>query len=84
MSDSALDRRNFLRRAALAASTLGGAALDVMQVEPLPPDSPLWDAPRTILTPHNAGGRPLHTKEFVTDNLRRLLAGEPLRNSVTR
>ena len=70
--------------AALQAGTLGGAALDVMQVEPLPPDSPLWDAPRTILTPHNAGGRPLHTKEFVTDNLRRLLAGEPLRNSVTR
>lgn len=70
--------------AALEAGTLGGAALDVFQTEPLPADSPLWDAPRAILTPHNAGGRPLHTKEFITDNLQRLLAGETLRNLVTR
>lgn len=70
--------------AALRAGALGGAALDVMQTEPLPADSPLWDAPRTILTPHNAGGRPLHTKEFIGDNLRRLLAGESLRNPATR
>lgn len=70
--------------AALRADALGGAALDVMQTEPLPADSPLWDAPRTILTPHNAGGRPLHTKEFIGDNLRRLLAGESLRNPATR
>lgn len=70
--------------AALRAGTLGGAALDVMKTEPLPADSPLWDAPHTILTPHNAGGRPLHTKEFVTDNLHRLLAGEKLRNLAPR
>lgn len=70
--------------AALEAGTLGGAALDVMQTEPLPADSPLWDAPHTILTPHNAGGRPLHTKEFITDNLQRLLAGEQLRNLAPR
>lgn len=70
--------------AALRADALGGAALDVMQTEPLPADSPLWDAPRTILTPHNAGGRPLHTKEFIGDNLRRLLAGDSLRNPATR
>ena len=70
--------------AALQAGTLGGAALDVFETEPLPADSPLWDAPRAILTPHNAGGRPLHTKEFITDNLQRLLAGETLRNLAPR
>lgn len=70
--------------AALEAGTLGGAALDVFETEPLPADSPLWDAPRAILTPHNAGGRPLHTKEFITDNLQRLLAGETLRNLAAR
>ena len=56
----------------------------MFETEPLPADSPLWDAPRAILTPHNAGGRPLHTKEFITDNLQRLLAGETLRNLAPR
>ena len=70
--------------AALVQGSLGGAALDVMQTEPLAPESPLWEAPRLILTPHNAGGRPLHTKEFISDNLRRLLAGETLRNRAPR
>lgn len=35
--------------------TLGGAALDVTEPEPLPPEHPLWDAPRCIITPHSAG-----------------------------
>ena len=69
---------------ALHQGTLGGAGLDVMKTEPLPSDSPLWDAPRAILTPHNAGGRPLHTKEFISDNLTRLLAGDPLRTLAPR
>ena len=69
---------------ALHAGTLGGAGLDVMKTEPLPPESPLWDAPHVILTPHNAGGRPLHTKEFITDNLHRLLTGQSLRNLAAR
>lgn len=69
---------------ALQKGTLGGAGLDVFQTEPLPSDSPLWDAPHVIITPHNAGGRPLHTKEFITDNLQRLLTGQPLRNLAPR
>ncbi|MEK8225229.1 NAD(P)-dependent oxidoreductase [Oerskovia sp. M15] len=40
--------------AALRDGRLGGAALDVTATEPLPDDSPLWDAPNTILTPHVA------------------------------
>jgi phosphoglycerate dehydrogenase-like enzyme len=38
--------------AALSAGTIAGAALDVYDVEPLPVDSPLRSAPRTVLTPH--------------------------------
>lgn len=64
--------------AALEADRLGGAALDVFAVEPLPPDSPLWDAPRTILTPHVAGGRPLGVEAAVRANIAHFLAGEPL------
>ena len=81
-------RGNAIDEGALASAlhqgTLGGAGLDVFQTEPLPSDSPLWDAPHVIITPHNAGGRPLHTKEFITDNLRRLLTGQPLRNLAPR
>ena len=40
---------------ALHSGHLGGAALDVTQVEPLPPQDPLRRAPRLILTPHAAG-----------------------------
>lgn len=39
--------------AALRAGNLGGAGLDVYEIEPLPKDHPLWDAPNTMLTPHS-------------------------------
>ena len=64
--------------AALTAGTIGGAGLDVFETEPLPADSPLWDAPNTILTPHVAGGRPLGVEAAVRANVAHLLAGEPL------
>jgi len=42
---------------ALESGQLGGAYLDVMEPEPLPPSHPLWDAPNCFITPHTAGGR---------------------------
>jgi phosphoglycerate dehydrogenase-like enzyme len=60
--------------AALRAGTLAGAALDVTETEPLPADSPLWDAPGLILTPHVAGGRPQGAAAFVTAQVRTWLA----------
>ena len=66
---------------------LWGAALDVTEPEPLPTDSPLWDIPNLIITPHVAGGMRLELTrrvciQMAQDNLRRYLAGEPLKNRV--
>ncbi|GEO33175.1 phosphoglycerate dehydrogenase [Cellulomonas aerilata] len=70
--------------AALSAGTIAGAALDVTAVEPLPADSPLWDAPNLVLTPHAAGGRPVGADELVAHNVAALVAGQPLHNVVER
>lgn len=66
---------------------LWGAALDVTEPEPLPGDSPLWDIPNLLITPHVAGGMRLEITRgtcvrMAQDNLRRYLAGEPLKNRV--
>jgi phosphoglycerate dehydrogenase-like enzyme len=70
---------------ALADGRLAGAALDVFAREPLPADSPLWTLPNVILSPHTAA-LSVHENERIAelfcDNLRRYLAGEPLRNRV--
>lgn len=70
--------------AALRAGRLGGAALDVFETEPLETDSPLWDEPDVIITPHGAGGRPLGADELIAQNVRALLDGSPMRNLVER
>ncbi|MCZ6680026.1 MAG: D-2-hydroxyacid dehydrogenase [Candidatus Poribacteria bacterium] len=73
--------------AALKNGEIAGAGLDVTEVEPTPPDSPLWDAPNLIITPHRAGAsqhRPRKTFEFFCENLRRYLSGEELRNIVDK
>jgi phosphoglycerate dehydrogenase-like enzyme len=65
----------------------GGAALDVFAREPLPADSPLWKAENVIITPHEAGFHEAIWDEhyaIFSDNLRRLLAGETLRNLVDK
>jgi phosphoglycerate dehydrogenase-like enzyme len=71
----------------LHSGGIAGAALDVVEAEPLAMDSPLWDAPNLILTPHRAGAsqhRPRKTFEFFRDNLGRYLRGEPLANVVDK
>ena len=66
---------------ALRSKSFGGAALDVTTEEPLAVDSPLWEMPNILITPHIAG---LTEKmwerhyEHYTRNLRRFLAGETL------
>lgn len=69
---------------ALAAGTLGGAALDVVDPEPYPADGPLWDAPNCIVVPHMAGGVALGSNELINDNIDRLGSGRRLRNAVPR
>jgi phosphoglycerate dehydrogenase-like enzyme len=72
---------------ALRSGRIAGAALDVFEQEPLPPDHPLWDAPNVLLTPHVAGYGPYlddRRREIVVDNARRFVAGEPLRNVVDK
>jgi phosphoglycerate dehydrogenase-like enzyme len=70
---------------ALHGGDLAGAALDVFPEEPLPAGHPLWTAPNVILTPHTSGFRQGHWDEVIdvfADNLRRYLAGQPLRFEV--
>jgi phosphoglycerate dehydrogenase-like enzyme len=72
---------------ALRDGTIAGAGLDVYEIEPLPPDHPLWTAPNTLLTPHVAGHGP-HLDErrlaLTIENARRFAAGQPLVNVVDK
>jgi phosphoglycerate dehydrogenase-like enzyme len=67
--------------AALTEGTIGGAALDVTDPEPLPDGHPLWDLDRCIVTPHTADTTemivPLLARR-IRDNVARFAAGEPL------
>lgn len=65
-------------REALEAGTLGGAALDVTDPEPLPADDPLWDAPRLVITSHAAGGRPVGADERIARNLQAFVDGSEI------
>jgi len=69
--------------AALRTGKLAGAALDVVAKEPLAPDSPLWDMPNVLISPHSASTALSENgkiTDLFCDNLRRFLDGRPLRN----
>jgi phosphoglycerate dehydrogenase-like enzyme len=69
--------------AALEAGEIAGAGLDVYEVEPLPPEHPLWRRENVILTPHVAGYSPRTAERHLAvllENIRRFVAGEPLQN----
>lgn len=68
---------------ALQRGELAGAYLDVYATEPLPLDSPLWDMPNVVMSPHNASsaqGNDGRGMQIFIDNACRLLRGDPLRN----
>lgn len=71
---------------ALKAGTIAGAMLDVFEQEPLPQNSPLWDMPNVIATPHVAGSPSNYTERvfssILADNIKRFLKGQKLKNVV--
>lgn len=72
-------------RRALASGWIGGAVLDVFSEEPLAPDSPLYDTPNLVVTPHTSWASERvaeRTVDLFTENLRAFRAGEPMRNRV--
>jgi phosphoglycerate dehydrogenase-like enzyme len=70
---------------ALERGRIRGASLDVTEVEPLPPDSPLWSLDNCVLTPHDAGYSPLAGERLgrlFVENLRRFREGSAMRNEI--
>ena len=73
--------------ATLRAERIAGAVLDVFAIEPLPADSPLWELPNVVLTPHVAASTADYLPRAIalfTDNVRRFLRGEPLQRRFDR
>jgi phosphoglycerate dehydrogenase-like enzyme len=72
---------------ALREGRIGGAALDVFEREPLPPDSPFWELTNTIVSPHMSGdfeGWLEAVVRLFVENLRRFVAEQPLLNVVDK
>ncbi len=70
---------------ALTERWIAGAVLDAHAVEPLPPDSPSWDLPNTLVTPHNAGttlGTADRAVDIFIENLDRFRNDQALRNEI--
>ena len=73
--------------AALEAGEIAGAALDVYEIEPLPPNHPVWGFENVILTPHIAGHSPAIAERHLgvlLDNAVRFVRGMPLNNVVDK
>lgn len=74
---------------ALQQKRIAGAALDVFEIEPLPPDHPFWDMENVLLSPHctdrtrDPDWLDLSMQCFV-ENFRRYVSGEPLENVVDK
>ena len=71
---------------ALRTGEIAGAGVDTTGIEPLPADSPLWDTPNLIITPHCTPTVPdklQNSLEIIKDNIRRFYADEPLLNILT-
>jgi phosphoglycerate dehydrogenase-like enzyme len=68
---------------ALHEGTIAGAGLDTFEIEPLPRDAAIWDAPNALITPHVTPAVPDRTGrslEIIVENIRRFAAGEPMLN----
>jgi len=68
---------------ALQTGHLGGLASDVFWTEPLPPESPFWDMPNVIISPHSASTADTENAKLTDifiDNLHRYREGRPMRN----
>jgi D-3-phosphoglycerate dehydrogenase len=61
--------------AALKNGTIGGAALDVFEVEPLPPDSPFKQMDNVLLAPHNANSSPAAWERVHWNTIKNLVEG---------
>lgn len=72
---------------ALDRGHLAGAGLDVTEVEPLPPDSSLWERPNVMISPH-VGAQSFRRVSDTTDlaclNLKRFFDGQPPLNVVDK
>ena len=65
---------------------IAGAATDVTEPEPLPHNSPLWDAKNLLVTPHQAAtgdGVPDRMQQLINDNVLAFMQERPLRNVVS-
>jgi phosphoglycerate dehydrogenase-like enzyme len=71
---------------ALQTDQIAGAGLDTTDPEPLPDDSPLWDLPNVVITPHMTPKLPDRTQrsiDVIVENIERYRRGEPLLNALT-